>query len=314
MNSVQNYFETIRANVGKVIIGRDQSLRLLLAAILSGGHVLLEDVPGVGKTMLARALAVSIGCDFRRIQCTPDLLPSDVTGTSVFDQQKQAFSFHPGPIFAQIVLVDEINRATPRTQSSLLECMAEGQVTVDGAARPLPQPFFVMATQNPIEYEGTFPLPEAQLDRFFLKLSLGYPTSDEENTILETLRGDHPISSLQPAASGQDLLKMKKAIQDIHVAPTLRDYIVRLIQATRAHRSVQLGCSPRGSLALYRAAQSLAALAGRDYVEPEDIQDAAVPVLSHRVIVRSEQALRGMSGRTVIEELLRQTPVDVEAN
>lgn len=311
MTELQKHYQSIRENIGSVIIGKDRQVRLLLAALFSGGHVLLEDVPGVGKTMLARSLAASLGCSFNRVQCTPDLLPSDITGTSVYDQKEEEFVFHPGPVFAQILLVDEINRATPRTQSSLLECMAEAQVTVDGRTRKLPQPFFVMATQNPVEYEGTFPLPEAQLDRFFLKLSLGYPSADEENTILNALRGAHPIDALGACTDPDTVIQFQKALRDIHVSDVLRDYIVRLTQSTRGHSSVQLGASPRGSLALYRAAQALAGLAGRDYVEPDDVQEAAVPVLAHRLMLRPEQELRGATGQRVIEELLQQVAVDL---
>lgn len=304
---------TIRDNIGQVIIGKEEAIELVLLALLGQGHILIEDVPGVGKTMLARAVAISLGCTFNRIQCTPDLLPSDITGVSVFDQKKQDFVFRPGPVMSQILLADEINRATPRTQSSLLECMAEGQVTVDGRTRPLPRPFLVMATQNPIEYEGTFPLPEAQLDRFFLKLSMGYPTAAEEKEILSRLQHRHPIETIRACTDPDTFVTLQEQVKNVFVEDSVREYIVRLTQATRSHPDVALGASPRGSLALFRAGQALAALRGRDYVLPDDVKKVAVPVLSHRIVLKPESQLRGRTAEQLVRELLQRTPVNFEA-
>ncbi|NMB45567.1 MAG: MoxR family ATPase [Firmicutes bacterium] len=304
--------QKIMDNVGQVIIGKTEAVELLLVALLSEGHVLVEDVPGVGKTILARTMAVSLGCSFSRIQCTPDLLPSDVTGVSVYEPRSGEFVFRPGPVMSQILLADEINRATPRTQSSLLECMAEGQITVDGKTRRLPKPFLVMATQNPVEYEGTFPLPEAQLDRFLLRLQIGYPAEIEENEILIRLQYEHPIEAVQACTTPEIFTKMQNAIRKIHVEDSVREYIVRLTQATRRHSDVVLGASPRGSLALFRAGQALAALRGRDYVLPDDIKHVAVPILSHRLILKPESQLRGRAPEHVIQELLQSTPVEFE--
>jgi MoxR-like ATPase len=286
--------------------------------------VLLEDVPGTGKTMLARSLAISLGGQFKRLQCTPDLLPNDVTGVSVFNQKSGAFEFQPGPIFVNILLADEINRATPRTQSALLEAMQEQQVTVDGVTRSLPRPFLVMATQNPIEYEGTFPLPEAQLDRFLMRLALGYPAAMDERTILVKLQREHPITQLEPldSASSRDegglyegalaqLLAMQRVVWDVHVDETLQDYIVRLVRATRDHPDLALGGSPRASLALFKASQALAALRGRDYVIPDDIKYLVPVALPHRLIVRPEAQLRGRSARAILEDVLSSTPLDI---
>jgi MoxR-like ATPase len=311
MTSIQSFAEQVTRNVEKVIVGKSATIELLLAALLCDGHVLLEDVPGVGKTMLARALAVSLGVSFKRLQCTPDLLPNDVTGVSVFNQQTRQFEFIPGPTFANIVLADEINRATPRTQAALLEAMGERQVTVDGVTRPLARPFMVLATQNPIEYEGTFPLPEAQLDRFLLKLSLGYLDNAEEMDLLLHLRRQHPIDSLQAVSSGDQILPLAEQIWDVHVDDTLRDYIVRLVQATRQHPDLMLGASPRGSLALYKTGQALAALRGRAYVLPDDIKLLAPLALAHRCIVRPESALRGRTADLIVQELLAATPLDI---
>jgi MoxR-like ATPase len=306
MTSIQSFAEQVTRNVEKVIVGKSATIELLLAALLCDGHVLLEDVPGVGKTMLARALAVSLGVSFKRLQCTPDLLPNDVTGVSVFNQQTRQFEFIPGPTFANIVLADEINRATPRTQAALLEAMGERQVTVDGVTRPLARPFMVLATQNPIEYEGTFPLPEAQLDRFLLKLSLGYLDNAEEMDLLLHLRRQHPIDSLQAVSSGDQILPLAEQIWDVHV-----DDIVRLVQATRQHPDLMLGASPRGSLALYKTGQALAALRGRAYVLPDDIKLLAPLALAHRCIVRPESALRGRTADLIVQELLAATPLDI---
>jgi MoxR-like ATPase len=311
MSSISSFAQQVTQNVEKVIVGKAAVIELLLAALLCDGHVLLEDVPGVGKTMLARALATSLGVSFKRLQCTPDLLPNDVTGVSVFNQQSRQFEFLPGPAFANIVLADEINRATPRTQSALLEAMGERQVTVDGVTRPLARPFMVLATQNPIEYEGTFPLPEAQLDRFLLKLSLGYLDVAEERDLLLHLRREHPIDSLQPVSDGAQILPLAEQVWDVHVDDTVRDYIVRLVQATRQHPDLMLGASPRGSLALYKTGQALAALRGRSFVLPDDVKLLAPLALAHRCIVRPESALRGRTAELIVQEILAETPLDI---
>jgi MoxR-like ATPase len=273
--------------------------------------VLIEDVPGVGKTMLARSVAISLGCSFKRLQCTPDLLPNDVTGVSVYNQKTGEFEFRPGPAFVNILLADEVNRATPRTQSALLESMGEYQVTADGVTRPLPRPFLVLATQNPIEYEGTFPLPEAQLDRFMMRIDVGYPSFDEEQHILVNLRRKHPIESLEQVVEGERLLDLQSDIWDVTVDETLRSYIVRLVQATRSHYDLALGASPRGSLGLYKAAQALAAIRGRDHVLPDDIKQLAPVVLGHRLIIKPESALRGRSATTLLADLIAETRLDI---
>ncbi len=311
MENIQPFAQTVIDNVEKVIIGKRETLELMLVALLCEGHVLLEDVPGVGKTMLARAIAVSLGVDFKRIQCTPDLLPNDVTGVSIFDQKQQAFTFIPGPAFTNILLADEINRATPRTQSALLEAMGERQVTVDGLTHKLERPFFVMATQNPVEYEGTFPLPEAQLDRFFMKLSLGYLDEATEAQMLHNLGGVHPIEKLEPVVNGRSLPELVPQIWGIHIDDTLRDYIIKLIFATRQHKDLILGASPRGSLALYRAAQAYAALRGRDYVLPDDVKRLVEPVLAHRCLVHPESALRGVTMSKILDAILESTPLNI---
>lgn len=309
---VQEVGSTIQQNVGKVIVGKSDSVELALIALLADGHILMEDVPGVGKTMLARAIARSLGCEFQRIQFTPDLLPSDVTGVSVFNQQVGEFQFRPGPILSQIVLADEVNRATPRTQSALLECMEERQVTVDGVTHKLPRPFLVMATQNPIEYEGTFPLPEAQLDRFLLRLRMGYPTAEEESEILLRLQERHPIESIDQVLEAERLVEAQAAIRTVYVEDSVRHYIVGIVQKTRSHPDIALGASPRGALGLYRTAQAAAALAGRDYVIPDDVKKMAVPVLAHRIVLRPETELRGRTGDKVVAELLAQVPIHLE--
>lgn len=309
---VAQFGQRITTNVAKVMVGKEATTKLLLVALLSDGHVLLEDVPGVGKTMLARSLAVSLGGSFSRIQCTPDLLPTDITGLSFFHQKKEDFVFRPGPIMAQIVLVDEINRATPRTQSSLLEAMGEGQVTVDGVTQALGKPFMVLATQNPVEFDGTFPLPEAQLDRFFLQLQLGYPTLEEEKQILNRLQGEHPITSLEQWTESHEVVKLQQVVRDVFVEDSVRDYIVRLVQTTRQLPQVHLGVSPRGSLALIRAAQALAALENRNFVTPDDVKSMAVAVLAHRLTLKADSALRGVTGRSIVEDVLRQVAVGVE--
>jgi len=284
-------------------------VRMALVALLCEGHILIEDVPGVGKTMLAKALSRSIGCTFRRIQFTPDLLPSDVTGLSIFNQKTQEFEFRPGPIMAQVVLADEINRATPKTQSALLECMEEHQATIDGISHPMPSPFLVIATQNPIEYEGTFALPEAQLDRFMLRLRLGYPKAMEEIVILDEQKRRHPIDELQQVLDLDELRQMQAAVKEVYVDQTVAEYIVRMVGATREHGDVYLGASPRGSLNLYRAGQALAALDGRDFVIPDDIKQLAVAVLAHRLIVKSQASLREVDSDGIVREVLTQVPI-----
>lgn len=308
---IQDFTRNILDNVGAVIVGKDEVIEHLLIALLCEGHVLLEDVPGVGKTMMARTLAISLGVDFRRLQCTPDLLPSDITGTSIFNQETRQFQFIAGPAFTHILLADEINRATPRTQAALLECMGEGQITVDGETRPLPRPFMVIATQNPVEYEGTFPLPEAQLDRFLFKLNLGYLSQEDEGQMLNNLGHRHPIETLETVVDGQILPQLAEQIWQITVADSIRDYIVGLVQATRTHGDLALGASPRGSLALYRGIQARAALQGRAYTLPDDVQALAPLALPHRCIVRPDAALRGRTAAQIIAELLEEVTLDL---
>jgi MoxR-like ATPase len=308
---VQQFAQTVIDNVERVIVGKRQAIELLMVALLCEGHVLIEDVPGTGKTMLARAVATSLGLLFKRLQCTPDLLPNDITGVSVFNQRSGEFEFRPGPAFAHVLLADEINRATPRTQSALLECMGERQVTVDGVTHPLSQPFLVLATQNPIEYEGTFPLPEAQLDRFLIKLSVGYPSLAEEEQILLNLQREHPITTIDQVVDGRRLLDLQRVVWEIHVDDTIRNYIVGLIHATRTHADLALGASPRGSLALFKTAQALAVLRGRDFVIPDDVKALAIPTLVHRLIVRPESALRGYTATHILNDLVQQTPLDI---
>ena len=302
----------IRDNIGRVIVGKENVVELLLVALFSEGHVLLEDVPGIGKTTLAHSLARSIDCSFQRLQFTPDLLPSDVTGVNVFSQKTSDFEFRPGPIMAQVVLADEINRAGPRTQSALLEAMEERQVTVDGATHMLPRPFLVLATQNPVELEGTFPLPEAQIDRFLLRLEIGYPSADEERAILRRFREAQPLDDLQPVIAPAEILALARACRAVHVSPAIESYIVALSRASRGHAGVQLGASPRGSLALYRASQALAAVRGRDYVLPDDVQALIGPALAHRLIAASQVRLRGKGVSDLLDEIVRAVPVPVE--
>jgi MoxR-like ATPase len=303
----------IVANIEKVIIGKRPQVTLALVAYLCEGHILLEDVPGVAKTMLARALARSVGCSFKRLQCTPDLLPTDVTGVSVFNQKTAEFEFRPGPIFAQTVLADEINRTTPRTQSALLEAMAERRVTVDGQTYALKAPFLVIATQNPIDHEGTFPLPEAQLDRFLIRLALGYPGPEEESKMLQRLQHGHPIEELGAVAAAADILACQDAVRDVYVDDKVRRYLLEIVQKTREHEDVHLGGSPRASIALFRTAQALAALSGRNFALPDDVKRMAVPVLGHRLILRPESRLRKVTATAVINEIIPDVAVPVLA-
>lgn len=309
---VRETVEAVRANIARVIVGKPDVIDLLLVALLSDGHVLLEDVPGMGKTVMARALARSLGATFQRIQGTPDLLPTDITGVSYFDQRLGEFVFREGPIFAQVLLVDEINRATPRTQSALLEAMAERQVTVERETRPLPRPYLVLATQNPVELEGTFPLPEAQLDRFLLRVHVGYPSREEEQAILHRFKNDEPLASLQPVVSAEQVIALQYAVRQVQWQPEVEQYLLSLVRATREHPAVMLGVSPRGTLALYRACEAYAGMQGRDYVQPDDVKRLAPSVLAHRLLTTTHARLRGSAGDTVIQEILETTPVPVE--
>ncbi len=311
-NSIRSLAEQVRENVERVLVGKGNVVELALVALLADGHILIEDVPGIGKTTLAKALARSLSCSFRRIQFTPDLLPTDVTGVYFFDQKRGEFEYRPGPLHANVILADEINRATPRTQSSLLECMEERQVTVDGDTMPLPRPFLVLATQNPVELEGTFPLPEAQLDRFLLRLSLGYPAEDEEAALLVRFERHNPLTELAPVASGAEVVAAQQACRSLYVAAALRQYLVRLVRATREHPDVQLGGSPRATLGLCRACQALAVLRGRDFVLPDDAQALLRPVIAHRLVLRPQARLRGRTAGDVLAEVLERTPVPVE--
>lgn len=309
---IQSAAAAIRANVARVIVGKNETVNLSLVALLCEGHILFEDVPGIGKTTLAKALAKSLGCSFRRIQFTPDLLPSDVTGLSIYNQKTQEFEFRPGPLLAQIVLADEINRATPRTQSALLEAMQERQITVDGRTMSLTRPFFVLATQNPIELEGTFPLPEAQVDRFFMRLKLGYPTDEEENTILKLYERTEPLEELAPVVPADALIEMQRQVRKVRVEESVREYAVQIARATRAHPAVELGVSPRGSLFLYHAAQAFAAVSGRDYVLPDDVKYLTPHVLTHRVIIGAQTRLRGRTAEEIVQEIVDSVPAPVE--
>jgi len=296
-------------NIEKVIIGKPSAIEMAIVSLLCEGHALIEDVPGVGKTMLARSVAKSIGCSFRRIQFTPDLLPSDITGVSIYNQKAEAFEYKEGPIISQIVLADEINRATPKTQSALLEAMDERQVTVEGVTHELPRPFTVMATQNPIEYEGTFPLPEAQLDRFLITINLGYPSVEQELSIINNQETVHPIESLGQVLSSDDILSIQEAVKAVYVDDLIREYIVGLVAKSRNHAEAALGASPRGSLALFRGTQALALIRGRDFVLPDDVKELAVPMLSHRIIVSPAGRMRGVQSTDIVEELIEQVAV-----
>jgi MoxR-like ATPase len=309
MTEIQSFTEKVIHNIEKVIIGKRSAVELAIISLLCQGHLLIEDVPGVGKTVLARSLAKSLGCIFSRIQFTPDMLPSDVTGVSIYNQASTQFEFRPGPVMAQIVLADEINRATPKTQASLLEAMEEHQLTVDGVTHALPRPFMVLATQNPIEYEGTFPLPEAQLDRFLVRLTLGYPDVSNEINILERQQFQHPVIDLGQVAPAEELMQAQEAIKSIYVAPGVKRYIVELTHQTRQHADVYLGASPRGSLALFRTGQARAAMQGRDYVLPDDIKALIKPALSHRVILGPAARLRDISSEQVLDEVITAVPV-----
>lgn len=310
--TAQQIAQTVRQNVAQVIVGKDDVVEMLLVALFCQGHVLLEDVPGIGKTTLAKTLARSLGCTFQRIQFTPDLLPADITGVSVYNQKTADFEYRPGPLLANIVLADEINRAGPRTQSALLEAMGEGQVTVDGETRRLPDPFLVLATQNPIELEGTFQLPEAQLDRFLLRLSLGYPDREEEREILRRFKTTDPLAEIEAVVTAVNLLEASTLCRQVTVAPVVEDYLLDLIRASRTAETVRLGGSPRATLALYRTSQALAAINGRSHVLPDDIQKLFTPVLAHRLILSSEARLRGQQVEQVLDDLLNQVPVPVE--
>ena len=310
MENVRAFGERLVSNVERVIVGKRDVVELSLIALLCRGHILIEDVPGVGKTMLAKSIAKSIGCTFKRIQFTPDLLPSDLTGVSIYNQKTGEFEFRAGPVIAQIVLADEINRATPKTQSALLECMEEGQMTVDGVTRKMPTPFLVLATQNPIEYEGTFPLPEAQLDRFLMRISLGYPSMGAEMEILNSQQVVHPIQEITQAIEIEELVQMQSAVRrEVHVDRLVQEYIVGLVAATRSHPDVYLGASPRGSLALYRTGQAWAALRGRDFVTPDDVKALVGPALGHRIILSASARIRNVSAKDILKEVVRSVPV-----
>ncbi len=301
--------ERIIQNVERVIVGKERELRLAITALMCGGHMLIEDVPGVGKTMLARAIAASTGCSFKRIQFTPDLLPSDISGVSIYNQKLSEFEFRPGPILAQVVLADEVNRATPKTQSALLEAMEERQVTVDGITHKMPAPFMVLATQNPIEYEGTFPLPEAQLDRFLIRIHLGYPSATDEVLVLDLQQTSHPVETIQQVTDPNEILQLQKAVKEIYVDPLIKQYIVELARATRDHESAYLGASPRGSLALFRTSQARALLEGRDFVTPDDVKELALVTLGHRIIMSPGAKVKGATVADVVADCLRRVPV-----
>ncbi len=312
LSTVKQIADAIRDNVARVIIGKLDIIDLLLVALLSDGHVLIEDVPGMGKTVLAKALARSLGASFQRVQGTPDLLPTDIIGVSYFDQKQNEFIFRPGPVFAQILLIDEVNRTTPRTQSALLEAMAERQVTVERSTRQLPRPFLVIATQNPVELEGTFSLPEAQLDRFLMRVNMGYPTEEEEQDILHRFKNTEPLETLQPVVSATDFVALQNVIRQVCWQPEVEQYLLKIVRTTRAHAAVQLGVSPRGSLALYRACQAYAAIQGRDFVQPDDVNHLAPVVLAHRLLTTTRNRMRGKQTIDIMIEIVQSVPVPVE--
>ena len=312
MTQIQDFMNRMLQNVEQVIVGKRDTIELILVALLCEGHVLIDDVPGVGKTMLARSVATSLGGTFKRLQCTPDLLPNDITGVSVYNQRSQEFEFQPGPVFVNILLADEINRATPRTQSALLEAMQEQQVSVDGVSRTLPLPFLVIATENPVEYEGTFPLPEAQLDRFLMRLALGYPSFEDEKYLLTALQREHPIGNLRAVVQFSEISELKHQVWEIYMDDSLRDYLLKIVTATRSHQDLLLGASPRASLALFKAAQALAGVQGRDHVIPDDIKRLVVPTLAHRLKLKPESELRGRTAGGILVELLQATPLELK--
>ncbi len=311
MKAIQELLEKLRQNIHTVIVGKTEVVELIMISLLCRGHMLLEDVPGMGKTMLVRTLAKSLGCAFKRIQFTPDLLPSDILGVSIYNQKTHEFEFRPGPVMAQIVLADEINRTSPRTQASLLECMEEDQITIDGIGYKLPKPFLILATQNPIEYEGTFPLPEAQMDRFLIKAHLGYPSYDEEMEILDRLEKRHPIADIKQVFDLSELINLQEKVANVHIDDSLKDYIVKIVQVTRHHPEVALGASPRGSLALMKASKAKAGLAGREFVIPDDIKSLAGSTLAHRLVLKTEAHLKGKNSEEIINEVLTQVPLDI---